>query len=319
MKTKTAKKPFIFTITLAFILILTGCGKSNKQTLIDYYHQQAELKSFDISTQLKAEGIEMPEGTGNSASVYLISKLIAESEFKSQGTFAGTDFWDESDLKIFDQTLPMEWIGNKKQLFLKLDYLNSLNRFANLFNGQLKTSVPLDLTKFKGKYVDLLAVNKYREKNQDYNNNASLVAFHDILQGRTKLHQAQTRALITTIKSLPESAFSKKNNIISVKLHKDDVNRYQKALKKDDKALKSILELGNRTAKDFKTCDVTINYDEKKSNLQHVIFLEPHDGGKIKFKLKSTIRKNKRKPKKIPAESIMPVEEFLKITEQTSE
>lgn len=303
MKNKKNKITFLLTIILSLVLVLTGCGQSNKKALIKYYDQKVHRKQYTSNFDVKLEQFDLPNSTEPSKEEATTLQMLKGFNMKGKGDVVEQDKKINVTMNVAGQSLPFVLIFKDNKIYADC---SSLFKFVNVTTtndaivdrNELKSELT---SKLKGKYIDVNSLIKFIDENQTDSPNINLKKeYGEILKifGSPKIATVQFKALKDTIDQLPEKEITKKDGVITATLDKKAIayyykacsKEYKKALGKDydhsfDKELKTYAEnISNANG----SCNYTINFNQKKSSFNNYLVLKPKQGGKIKLNIRST-------------------------------
>lgn len=324
MKTKKIRNTFILTLLLSFIFVLTGCGTSNRKTLVDYYDKQASQKFTVTTTKTKLEKLSASNLGSNAAQNRAYAALFEGTTVTGKSIYDGKKTETKIDFQLMGQDIPINMFSDGKSTYLSLDYLASLAKLSSRANGATQNP-QIDFNKIKGKYVDVFALAQVsntaspRYSGQQLSQLQQLVTKN--LKNLPQMQKAQASALEDTIKKIPEKSVSKKGDVVTTTLHKSDVLHYQKtflknlkkSLGKDSDILQSNPDNLDKTVKKIKTLDLTINYKPKSNKASYVLLVEPTENEKTQLRFNSTYSNRKEKVQAPAPSDILSTADLTKI------
>lgn len=295
MKNKKNKITFLLTIILSLVLVLTGCGQSNKKALTKYYDQKVHRKQYTSNFEVKLEQFDLPSSTEPSKEDATILQMLRGFNMRGKGDVVEQDKKINVTMNVAGQSLPFVLIFKDNKIYADC---SSLFKFANVTTTN---DAIVDRNELKGKYVDVNYLIKFIDENQTDSPNINLKKeYGKILKtiNSPKTATVQSNAFKDTIDQLPEKEITKKNGVITATLDKKAIiyyykawsKGYKKALGKDydpsfDKSLKSYEE---NISNQYSSYSYTINFDQKESSFNNYLICKPKQGGKIKLNIRLT-------------------------------
>ncbi|BDR56989.1 hypothetical protein [Xylocopilactobacillus apis] len=278
------KKPLIVVAILSMLMILTGCGASSKQALINHYDEMSNQKSAKATFKMKVTDFDIPvKGSGDSSSAKQLIDVVKASSITGDIYSDGKNGKGTIKLNTMNKTVPLEFVGNDKNIYMGADFYNSLFQLMSSFG---MTPPKYDFSKLAGKYVDLIAL---MNESSSVKSKVSSDQKEAATKAVNKSQQDSSAVLKEIIDTLPKDAVTKKDGVITATLHKEDVKKtieiYNKYIKdhKDVDAKPIKQKDIDEFMSEFKAFDIIIKYDSKASTLNYTLTVEPKDGGKIGF------------------------------------
>lgn len=295
MKNKKNKITFLLTIILSLVLVLTGCGQSNKKALSKYYDQKVHRKQYTSNFEVKLEQFDLPNSIESSKEDATILQMLRGFKMKGKGDVVDQDMKINVTMNVAGQSLPFVLIFKDNKIYA--DY-SSLFKFVNVNSTN---DAIVDRNELKGKYVDVNSLIKFIDENQTDSPDVNLKKeYGNLLKliSSPKIAKVQSNAFKDTIDQLPEKEITKKNGVITATLDKKAITYYYKAFSKEykkalgkdydpsfDKSLKSYAE---NISNEYSSFSYTINFDQKASSFNDYLICKPKKGGKIKLNIRLT-------------------------------
>lgn len=328
MKNKKNKITFLLTIILSLVLVLTGCGQSNKKALTKYYDQKVHRKQYTSNFDVKLEQFDLPNSTEPSKEYATTLQMLRGFNMKGKGDVVEQDKKINLTMNVAGQSLPFVLIFKDNKIYADC---SSLFKFVNVTttNDAIvdRNKLKSDLTsKLKGKYIDVNSLIKFIDENQTDSSNVNLKKeYGEILKfiNSPKMATVESNALKDTIDQIPEKEITKKNGVINTTLDKKAIayyykaysKEYKKALGKDydpsfNESLKSYAEnISNVNG----SCNYTINFDQKKSSFNNYLVLKPTQGGNIKLNIRFSDSDFNGEIKKPASNSILATKHIVQV------
>ncbi|GEM_PF-4743448 len=314
MKNKKNKITFLLTIILSLVLVLTGCGQSNKKALTKYYDQKVSRKQYTTNFEIKFEQFDLPNSAETDETVATALQILRGVNIKGKGDVVDQDNKINVTMNLAGRSLPYVLILKDNKIYADF---SSLLKFVN-------NDAIVDKNKLEGKYVDMNSLIKFIDENQTASSNVNLKKeYGELLKiiSSSKIATAQFKAVKDTIDQLPEKKITKKDGVITATLDKKDLLYYYKDYSKElktalgydssfDKALKSDAEKISNANGSF---NYTINFNQKKSSFNNYLVVKPKEGGKIKLNIRLTDSDFNGEIKKPAANSILATKDIVQI------
>lgn len=314
MKNKKNKITFLLTIILSLVLVLTGCGQSNKKALTKYYDQKVSRKQYTTNFELKFEQFDLPNSAETDKTVATALQILRGVNIKGKGDVVDQDNKINVTMNLAGRSLPYVLILKDNKIYADF---SSLLKFV-------KNNAIVDKNKLEGKYVDMNSLIKFIDENQTASSNVNLKKeYGELLKiiSSSKIAPAQFKAVKDTIDQLPEKEITKKDGVITATLDKKDLVYYYKDYSKElktalgydssfGKALKSDAEKISNANGSF---NYTINFNQKKSSFNNYLVVKPKEGGKIKLNIRLTDSDFNGEIKKPAANSILPAKDIFQL------
>ncbi|BDR58985.1 hypothetical protein [Xylocopilactobacillus apicola] len=293
------KKRFIALMLLSVLLVLTGCGTSDKQTLVNHFNDLANQKNSQLNFDVKVTKLDL--GTKISATDRSYVSILKSSSLTGDLSSDGTNAKARMKIHALEEEVPLEFVGNQDKVYLKGDFISSVYKVMSDFDAE---EPDVDASIFKGKYIDVIDVLKESGELSSKQQKETAAAS----KSTVKLQKNLATSFKEAINSLPQDSVTKKDGVITAVLHKKDFVNLLEKFKKDldqDKDLKEN-PLNQKDIdsfnSEFKTFDYVIKYNPKANTLNYTITLAPKDGGEIQLQV-NTKSKEFNDKIKLPAKS----------------
>lgn len=193
-------------------VVLTACGTDNKAKFIK---DNAELaKASTQKFKLKTDSLKVISSGDAKAYVPIINGYLSSIEFSGKTMTDGKNAKVNLNISLAGQDIPLEVVTKDTDAYLKLETLKPLLDIYLQSSGAGVSSMGLDMTKLKGKYLDINAISE--ENAQE----AEAVSSLDVDDAKKALDKAYN--------SLDKTDFSKNGSAITMTLSGNQLAKFIK-------------------------------------------------------------------------------------------
>ena len=291
-------------------VVLTSCGTDNKAKFIK---DNAELaKSSTQKFDLKTDDLKVSATGDAKAYMPIINGYLAD--FKLSGKVVTDDKKSQTnmDVSVAGQSIPMEFLTQGENAYLRLDTLRPLVELYAQYSGAGEYFRDIDMTFIKGKYLDINAISEESKGSsvsvEDYNK-----AMAKALDSVDKSDFSQKGSAVTLNLSGAKIGKLLKVYLASVgSLIKDMIKSLEETAGDDDlekRVPRIIKSITITTDSKKKTSDIVINFTGKESDN---IALD----GKLSYQVKYS---NEKVTVKMPTQSnlIKSTDEFGRLLSES--
>lgn len=288
------RKKFVFLLMFPLVFMLTSCVPSNKQTLINYLDKISHQEEMQQSFKMKLTKLNLEDSDDDKGTQRILKTLVKDGSLSGNYYYDGSNFHADFKLKAVGENVPFEMFGNDKKLYLKADTINSVYKAAQDFDSDLSG---YNFSKLSGKYIDVFDLAKEADlltssQVKEYQNSQKMVMNYS---------KNSFSAYKDVIKSLPDSAVTKKDDVITTTFHKKDIvsllEKYKKNMdeSKDTKTNTIDQKDIDEFKKEFKEFDYTIRFNKKEETIKYIIYLKSVDNDEIEAQIDTKYDKLKEK------------------------
>lgn len=305
----------VATLSLA-VIILASCGKSPQDEFVGYMESQNKQTVGIWDFNMVIDDIEVsdsPQAKTNPMMNMMVTQIkdasikgTMKADLKKEMAF-GLDL----KVKALGMEVPVNMIGSldkEPKMYLATDiYEYIMNIIGSMSQGAVDTS-QLDMSKFKGKYLDLLAIDTDTSGKKDLQDASKQ------FQQSEKERQEITKKYTEFLTGLDKKTFTKKDDVITHTFTKDELTKMIKITADSTKNKNADLD---KAFDEIKDISVTTSVDTKKDKTMISIKMAPKDteaGIKsLKLKIDTTMKDTKADIKMPKKEDIISAKEFEKI------
>ncbi|GHU36101.1 lipoprotein [Bacilli bacterium] len=191
---------------------LTACGTDNKAQFIK---DNAELaKASTQKFNLKMDNLKVIASGDAKSYVPIINGYLSSVEFSGKSMTDGKNAQVTMDVSLAGQEIPLEVVTKDTDAYVKLETLKPVLDMYLQSSGAGVASMGLDMTKIKGKYLDLTAISEENAKETE------AVSSLDVKEAKKALDKAYN--------SLDKTDFSKDGSAITMTLSGDQLAKFIK-------------------------------------------------------------------------------------------
>ena len=297
------------------LFILTSCGGSPQDEFIKQMESQQTQKEGTYDFKFAIKELELPEDP-DMAGNPMVSMMVTQlKDISIDGTMKAKDegmtFAMDMKVKALGMEVPFNMIGDfskEPKMYLATDMMEYIMGIASSMIGQ-DISGETDYSKLKGKYIDVFAMDETMDQ-------ATFKEAMKEMESAQKNQNNVNKKVIEYMKGLDKKSFTKKDNVISHTLTKEE---FAEILKIAAKETEADLE-GMDPAEIFKEFDkfsakIDINTKEDKTSVTLDMAPKPEDAQEAGIKsmtlLFETTMTDKKADIKMPKkEDILSAEEM---------
>ena len=249
------------------LMALTGCGKSNKQTLAGYLEEVSKKKSGQMDFSIQLKDVSKPTKSSNDV-LDITENYFSGSSIEGKFYSDGSACKGETKLNILKYTIPFNFIGDQKKLYVKLDFFPPFNKAMVDLGGRR-----YDLKEDAEKYADVLGF----IEQDDSVTKKELRQIEGVGNASIKLRKDVFKALKEVIDELPKDSIKQNGDVITANLNKKELLNFMKKVKDEidhDKDIKSNpinQEMINDFDEHFKTFNCVIKCNPKENTVNNTI------------------------------------------------
>lgn len=194
-------------------VVLTACGTNDKEKFIK--DSAILAKSSTQKFNFKTDDLKVIASGNAEAYAPIINGYLSSIKLSGKSLTDGKNAQVNMDISLAGQEIPLEIVTKDTNAYLKLETLKPILDIYLQSSGDDLSSKGLDMTKIKGKYLDLNAISE--ENGQETEAVSSLDA------------EASKKALDKAYNSLDKTDFSKEGSAITMTLSGDQLAKFVKA------------------------------------------------------------------------------------------
>ena len=251
-------------LSVSGIFLLASCGKSAKDEFLDYMEAQSQQTQGTWEFKMGIDDLTLAESS--EASNPMVNMLATQvKDMSLAGTVKSNTKEDNAfamDMTFngFGMSIPLNMVGkvgDEPKIYLATDMMEYLVSIVNSMAGT-NTAEQVDMTAFKGKYIDLLSTDQ-----------ETLKAFNEGFESGQKESAELSKKQMEFFKKLDKKSFTKNKNVLSHTFTKEEFIELIKLTDQETdtatitEAFKEFQELSAQVDIDTKTDKVTVKMTMK--------------------------------------------------------